>query len=107
MGALAPWHFAILALLVVLLFGAKRLPDSARALGRSMRILKAETQDLRHDDATATPSPVDVSTTPADEPPALPARSSTLEAQRAEALRFLAATEQPARTPQPPPTSLS
>ncbi len=107
MGALAPWHFAILALLVVVLFGAKRLPDSARALGRSMRILKAETQDLRHDDATATPTPVDVTTTPADEPAALPARSSTLEAQRAEALRFLAATEQPARAPQPPPTSLS
>jgi sec-independent protein translocase protein TatA len=102
MGALAPWHFAVLALLFVVLFGAKRLPDSARALGRSMRILKAETQDLRDDAPKATASPVDVTTTPADEPSALPARSSTLEAQRAEALRFLAATEQPTRTPQPP-----
>ncbi len=104
MGALAPWHFAILVLVLVVLFGAKRLPDSARSLGRSMRILKAETQDLRHDDATATPIPVDVATTPAGEPSALPARSSTLEAQRAEALRFLAATEQATSTHQGTPT---
>jgi len=34
----------------VLLFGARRLPDAARSLGRSMRILKAETGALRDDD---------------------------------------------------------
>lgn len=39
----------ILAVLV-LLFGAKRLPDTARSIGRSMRILKAETKGLRDDD---------------------------------------------------------
>ena len=43
MGALRPWHVAILVVVLVLLFGAKRLPDAARSLGRSMRILKAET----------------------------------------------------------------
>jgi len=32
----------ILAVVVLLLFGAKRLPDSARALGKSLRILKSE-----------------------------------------------------------------
>ncbi len=41
--------FAILAVLV-LLFGTKKLPDAARSLGRSMRILKAETKGLRDDD---------------------------------------------------------
>lgn len=41
----------ILVLLVVLVvFGAKRLPDSARAIGRSLRILKAETKGLHTDD---------------------------------------------------------
>jgi sec-independent protein translocase protein TatA len=38
---------------MVLLFGAKRLPDAARSLGRSMRILKAETKGLAEDDVNA------------------------------------------------------
>lgn len=41
-----PSHVLILLLVVVVLFGAKRLPDSARALGRSLRIFKAEVKDL-------------------------------------------------------------
>lgn len=32
----------VLLLLALVLFGAKRLPDSARSLGRSMRIFKGE-----------------------------------------------------------------
>jgi len=50
MGALRPWHIAILVVVLILLFGAKRLPDAARSLGRSMRILKAETKGLADDD---------------------------------------------------------
>jgi sec-independent protein translocase protein TatA len=53
MGALKPWHIAVLVVLLVLLFGAKRLPDAARSLGRSMRILKAETRGLADDDVAA------------------------------------------------------
>jgi sec-independent protein translocase protein TatA len=49
MGALRPWHIAILVGVLVLLFGAKKLPDAARSLGRSMRILKAETKGLAED----------------------------------------------------------
>ena len=40
----------IIALVIVLLFGAKKLPDAARGLGRSLRIFKAETKGLRDDD---------------------------------------------------------
>ncbi|HEX7268968.1 MAG TPA: Sec-independent protein translocase subunit TatA [Streptosporangiaceae bacterium] len=47
LGELSPWHLLILAAVVLVLFGAKKLPDSARALGRSMRIFKAETAGLR------------------------------------------------------------
>jgi sec-independent protein translocase protein TatA len=50
MGALRPWHIAVLVVVLVLLFGAKRLPDAARGLGRSLRILKAETKGLAEDD---------------------------------------------------------
>jgi sec-independent protein translocase protein TatA len=46
MGALKPWHIAIFIVVLVLLFGAKRLPDAARSLGRSLRIIKAETKGL-------------------------------------------------------------
>ena len=42
MGSLSPTHWLIVVVVVVLLFGAKRLPDLARSLGRSARILKAE-----------------------------------------------------------------
>jgi sec-independent protein translocase protein TatA len=49
MGALRPWHIAIFVVVLVLLFGAKRLPDAARSLGRSLRIIKAETKGLIDD----------------------------------------------------------
>jgi sec-independent protein translocase protein TatA len=44
------WEIIIILALLLLLFGAKRLPDAARGLGRSMRIFKAETKGLRDDD---------------------------------------------------------
>lgn len=50
MGALKPWHIAVLVVVLILLFGAKRLPDAARSLGRSLRIIKAETKSLQDDD---------------------------------------------------------
>ena len=50
MGALRPWHIAVLVVVLILLFGAKRLPDAARGLGRSLRIIKAETKGLADDD---------------------------------------------------------
>jgi sec-independent protein translocase protein TatA len=53
MGLDRPWHIVILAVVLVLLFGAKRLPDAARSLGRSVRILKAETRGISDDDVAA------------------------------------------------------
>jgi sec-independent protein translocase protein TatA len=47
-----PWEFLIIVALILLLFGAKRLPDAARGLGRSLRIFKAETKALQDDDGT-------------------------------------------------------
>jgi sec-independent protein translocase protein TatA len=44
------WDVLIVLLVVLLLFGAKRLPDLSRSLGRSLRIFKAETKGLRDDD---------------------------------------------------------
>jgi len=44
------WEWLLIAALVLLLFGAKRLPDAARGLGRSLRIFKAETKGLAGSD---------------------------------------------------------
>ncbi|MFC4010462.1 Sec-independent protein translocase subunit TatA [Nonomuraea purpurea] len=42
----------IIALVLVLLFGAKKLPEMARGVGRSLRIFKSETAKLRDEDET-------------------------------------------------------
>lgn len=47
MGGLSPWHWLILIAVAVLLFGAKKLPDAARSLGKSMRIFKSEIRELQ------------------------------------------------------------
>ena len=49
MGALKPWHIIILVVVILLVFGSRKLPDMARGLGRSMRILKSETEAMKKD----------------------------------------------------------
>jgi TatA/E family protein of Tat protein translocase len=44
----------VLLVVVLVLFGAKRLPDSARSLGRSMRIFKSEMKEMKADDKPTT-----------------------------------------------------
>jgi sec-independent protein translocase protein TatA len=50
----SPWKIAIIAVLIIVLFGSRKLPEAARSLGRSMRILKSEVQGL-HDDTPSAP----------------------------------------------------
>ncbi|HEX7404867.1 MAG TPA: Sec-independent protein translocase subunit TatA [Candidatus Nanopelagicaceae bacterium] len=45
-----PSHILLLLLVLILLFGAKRLPDSARSLARSLRIFKSEMKEINEDD---------------------------------------------------------
>lgn len=74
MGNLGATELIIIAVVIILLFGAKKLPDMARSLGRSAKILKAETKGLREEDEqpqaqpnTAVPQPA-----PQQLPPAQP-----------------------------------
>jgi sec-independent protein translocase protein TatA len=46
----SPWKIAIIAVLIIVLFGARKLPVAARELGKSMRILKKEVSSLHNDD---------------------------------------------------------
>jgi sec-independent protein translocase protein TatA len=51
MNSLKPWHLLVLAVVFVVLFGSKRLPDSARSLGRSLRIFKSEVREMNKEDS--------------------------------------------------------
>ena len=64
LGQLRGWEWLIIVALILLLFGAKRLPDAARGLGRSLRIFKAETKALNE----APVDGVDPASTPAETP---------------------------------------
>jgi sec-independent protein translocase protein TatA len=71
------WELILVLVVLVVLFGSKKLPDAARSLGRSLRIFKAETKGLRGDDAQAieaspTAAQAEVTQTPATQPAAQP-----------------------------------
>jgi sec-independent protein translocase protein TatA len=58
----------IIALVILVLFGSKKLPDAARSLGRSMRILKTEVKGMHDEDEAAQAA----QTPPAALPPVTP-----------------------------------
>ena len=60
-NGLEPWHLLIVVIFFLLLFGSKKLPDAARGLGKSMRILKSEAKAMKEDGT------VQSSTTPTEE----------------------------------------
>ena len=60
----SPWKILIVAVVIIVLFGSRKLPDAARSLGKSMRILKTEVQGL-HEDEPAAPTTTDVPAAPA------------------------------------------
>jgi len=103
MNALQPWHIIILVLVVVLLFGAKRLPDAARSIGKSMKIFKAETKDMAGDkDKAAETEEVETKQLPQATTPAAPAASSAQDKQVADLQRQLdELKKQQAATPAP------
>jgi sec-independent protein translocase protein TatA len=75
LGGLQPWHWIIVIAVFVLLFGAKKLPDAARSLGKSMRIFKSEIKEMQSDSSGSS----------ADAPqPAKPITSERVEAPAPE-----------------------
>jgi sec-independent protein translocase protein TatA len=77
MPNLGPTEIIIIALVVVVLFGSKKLPDAARSIGRSLRIFKAETKGLRNDEEAAQ-QPAASAAAPAQAPlPIAPPPSAT------------------------------
>jgi sec-independent protein translocase protein TatA len=58
LGGLQPWHWIIVIAVFVLLFGAKKLPDAARSLGKSMRIFKSEIKEMQAESKSDSPTQI-------------------------------------------------
>ena len=72
MGGLSWWHWLIILAAFTLLFGAKKLPDAARGVGRSLRILKSEVNAMHEDEkasAAATGEPAAIAPSSLTPPP--------------------------------------
>jgi sec-independent protein translocase protein TatA len=52
-------HLLIVLLVILVLFGGKKLPDAARGLGRSLRIFKSEVKQMRDDDDSSPVAPLE------------------------------------------------
>jgi len=84
----SPWKIAIIAILIIVLFGSKKLPGAAKSLGQSMRILKKEVTKLHDDDdeapadgpATQSAAPAQL-TAAASAPAAPPSSAADQQAQ--------------------------
>ncbi|MEV7598002.1 Sec-independent protein translocase subunit TatA [Kitasatospora sp. NPDC089797] len=86
-NGLEPWHILVVLAVVVLLFGSKKLPEMARGLGKSMRILKAETKAMREDDPSADAGTAQSTAAPQPQPADRPAVTPTHVTTAAEAKR--------------------
>ncbi|XUL91927.1 Sec-independent protein translocase subunit TatA [Streptomyces galilaeus] len=58
-NGLEPWHLLVVGIVVILLFGSKKLPEAARGLGKSMRILKSEAKAMKEESNVAQSVPVE------------------------------------------------
>ncbi|WSB53394.1 Sec-independent protein translocase subunit TatA [Streptomyces cellulosae] len=56
MGRLGPTEIILILVVIILLFGAKKLPDMARSLGKSARILKSEAKAMKEDNTSSAPA---------------------------------------------------
>jgi sec-independent protein translocase protein TatA len=90
--ALQPWHIIVLVIVLVLLFGSRRLPGAAKSLGESMHIFKRSVQGLHPDetgqDSAANPFGQTTNTMPPAAPPSVlppvadPAQQQIADLQR-------------------------
>ena len=97
----SPWKIAIIAVLIIVLFGSRKLPEAARSLGKSMRILKTEVASLHDDEPTASATAQPAAAAPAQLGPtpavsAAQAQIDALSQQLATLQQTVAASAAPA-----------
>jgi sec-independent protein translocase protein TatA len=93
MPNLKPMEIILILAVVLLLFGAKRLPDAARGLGRSLRIFKSEMKAAQDDDGNSPPQQIQAGPGEVSTPPPAPPQPTQQPVQ------------QPVQQPAPPSES--
>ncbi|MFT4604229.1 MAG: sec-independent protein translocase protein TatA [Rhodothermales bacterium] len=69
MGSLGPFEIALVFLVILLVFGAKRIPEIARGLGKGIREFKSATRDISNEFNTETnPNRIQTPAPPAQPP---------------------------------------
>ena len=104
MGGLGTWEIALIFLAILLIFGAKRIPEIARGLGKGIREFKDATNDIKQE-LTVAPPPPQI-TPPAQPPVAQPtvhAAPAPVPAAAAPPPVAPPAAAPPAETPAAPP----
>ena len=86
MGSLSPIHWLIVVLVLVVLFGAKRLPDASRSIGRSLRIFKSEMKDMGSEGDNTDAAQAAAPAAPIPTPPVSP-HPQHVQAERVQAER--------------------
>jgi sec-independent protein translocase protein TatA len=92
----SPWKILIIAVVIIVLFGSKKLPSAARSLGQSMRILKNEVHGLHEDEPESRPPGAQAA---AQAPAEITAGASGDQPAQQAAAAVAAETSSPARQP--------
>jgi sec-independent protein translocase protein TatA len=69
LGNLNGWHLLILLVVILLLFGAAKLPALAKSMGQSARVFKGEMKAMKEEDATGDTTAADASSSTATTAP--------------------------------------
>ena len=99
----SPWKILIVALVIIVLFGSRKLPAAARSLGQSMRILKKEVHGLHDDEPEMRPAgaqpaaqaPAGITGSVPHAPPSRQAQIDALQQQIGDLQRADAADAEP------------
>ncbi len=67
-GNLTGWHLLIVLVVILLLFGAAKLPALAKSMGQSARVFKGEMKAMKEEDAASTTAPDTTSSTASTTP---------------------------------------
>lgn len=67
MGLFKGWHIVVLLIVLILLFGANKLPEIARNVGKSAKVLKKEMKELTEDESKNRPPAESIPVPPAGE----------------------------------------
>lgn len=77
LGNLNGWHLVIILVVILLLFGATRLPALSKSLGQSMRIFRSETKAMKEENADQATPPAETSAPSTPTTPAAPPATGT------------------------------